>query len=69
MTIIGTSYFVSRVKAAQYYRDYEGDDGYAAVVCKLGEGSIHIGKPPMQPGDKLLTIDNGCRYAIQSGES
>lgn len=63
--IIGTSYFVSMAKAAQYYRDYEGDDGYAAAQRKVREGSIHIGKPDLKPGQRLLIIDNGTRYAIE----
>lgn len=61
----GTPYFVSKAKAAQYYRDYEGDDGYAAVDRKLAEGSIHIGKPPLPPGARLNIIDNGTRYEIE----
>lgn len=51
-------------KAAQYYRDYEGDDGYAAAQRKVREGSIHIGKPTLKPDEALQIIDNGTRYAI-----
>lgn len=67
MTIIGTSYFVSLAKAASYYRDYEGGDGYAAANRKVSEGSIHIGKPDLKPGQVLTVIDNGTRYAIVEG--
>lgn len=65
----GTAYFVSIDKAAMYYRDYEGADGYAAVRRKLREGSIHIGKPGVKPGERLIVIDNGTRYAIEDGRS
>lgn len=64
MLIVGTAYFVSKSKAARYYRDYEGDDGYAAVNRKLDTGEIHIGKPPMKTGDTLIVLDGGTRYGI-----
>lgn len=62
MTMTGTSYFVSLAKAAQYYRDY----GYsmADIERKVAAGEIHIGKPPLNRGEKLLIIDDGTRYAI-----
>jgi hypothetical protein len=61
----GTAHFVSIDKAAQYYRDYDHNDGYATVRRKLKEQSIHIGKPELKPGQKLHIIDNGTRYAIE----
>jgi len=67
---IGTAHFVSKRHAIRYYRNYnyEGDDGTAAVERKLAEGSIHIGKPALKPGERLLTIDNGTRYAVEWDE-
>lgn len=62
----GTSYFVSRAAAVRYYRDYEGSDAPAAVARKLREGSIHIGKPALKPGERLWRIDGGLRYAISN---
>jgi len=62
MTMIGTSYFVSRAAAIAYYRDY----GVTAanVDRKMLAGEIHTGEPPLEPGDTLTTIDDGRRYAI-----
>ncbi len=62
----GTSYFVSRSAAVRYYKDYEGsiEDSKRAVATKLREGSIHIGKPPLKPGERLTTTDGGKRYMI-----
>ena len=71
MIVIGTSYFVSMAKAVRYYRDYEGDDRSRAALAvdrKIADGSIHIGQPPLQDGDILRIIDNGCRYAIERSE-
>lgn len=63
----GTSYFVSRSAAIRYYKDY--GDNAASVDTKIREGSIHIGKPPLKPGDVLMTTDGGKRYMIQSANS
>lgn len=68
---VGTSYFVSMKAAVEYYMPYEGNDwndALTAVEHKLAQGDIHIGKPPLQPGDKLLIIDEGTRYAIQEAK-
>ncbi len=62
-TTYGTSHFVSREMAVRYYADYE-QNPLAAVEYKLQEGSIHIGKPEVKPGQELSVIDNGARYAI-----
>lgn len=59
----GTSYFVSKSAAVRYYAAYE-DDPKSAVELKLREGSIHIGKPPLKPGQRLSTTDGGKRYMI-----
>lgn len=59
---IGTAYFVSLHAAYRYYRPYGTDK--AAVDQKIAEGEIHIGKPPLQPGDVLTVIDEGTRYQI-----
>lgn len=63
MTILGTSYFVSYAMACKYYA-LQGDDRQA-VKRKIKEGEIHIGFPPVRPGDNIVIIDNGTRYAIQ----
>lgn len=58
----GTSYFVSLSAAVRYYKDY-GDDR-EDVQRKIREGSIHIGKPPLKPGERLGLTDGGKRYTI-----
>lgn len=65
--ITGTSYFVSRSAAIEYY-GYEGGTYRAlgiAVDRKIAEGAIHIGKPEIKKGQKLILIDGGTRYAIE----
>lgn len=64
-TKYGTSYFPTRGNAIRYYRDYEGKDAATAVDRKLAAGEIHIGKPPLKPGD-VLTIED-CRYHVTEG--
>jgi hypothetical protein len=61
---IGTSYFVSRADAVRYYQAYESDP-VRAVEIKLQEGSIHLGRPVLKPGQKLILIDSRTRYAIE----
>jgi len=65
--LIGTSYFVSKAAALQYFLPYEGRDYVIDVVNrKLKAGEIHIGVPPLRPGDSLRLIDDRCRYAIRT---
>jgi len=64
----GTSYFVSHAAAVRYYRAYEGAGAKRAVERKLSEGSIHIGKPALKPGEVLSVIDNGTRYQIREAD-
>lgn len=63
---IGTSYFVSKSAALRYYA-YEGATE-SSIERKLAEGLIHIGKPPLKPGERLLVIDDGTRYAIDDSD-
>lgn len=63
--IIGTSYFTSLYDAQRYYSDYTSNS-VDAVARKLMNGEIHLGKPNLRTGEKLLVIDNGCRYAIET---
>jgi len=68
---IGTCYFRSYGAAMRYYRPYLGDtytrgaqfkELRALVDRKLNAREIHIGKPPLKPGDTLTIEDN--RYHI-----
>ena len=65
-TQVGTSYFRSKAGAVAYYRDYEGSNAKAAVERKLREGQIHIGPPPLKPGQRAYLIDGGLRYAVEN---
>lgn len=70
MTRWGTSYFVSKNAAVLYYMPYEGsdwNDALTAVENKLDAGEIHIGKPELKEGQRLVVIDEGTRYAIEEG--
>ncbi len=59
----GTAYFVSYKTAIAYYR-LQGESPYD-VRRKVKEGLIHIGKPPLKPGDKLSVIPVEGRYMIE----
>ena len=66
--IIGMPNFVNLTKACDYYRDYHRGtpaELERAVLAKVADGDIHIGKPDLDVGERLLLIDNGCRYAIE----
>lgn len=70
MTTIGTSYFVSFTKACDYYKGQGLDELTPAALerevrTKIEDGEISIGQPDMKPGNRLLLIDGGTRYAIE----
>ncbi len=67
MTRFGTSYFPSHYAAIRYFA-YENATR-ATIERKINEGLIHIGKPTLKPGQALLLIDDGLRYAIEEGDS
>lgn len=58
----GTSYFVSLEAAYRYYAEYRLYP--PDVRTKVEAGEIHIGKPTLLSGEKLIIIDNSQRYAI-----
>ncbi len=59
---VGTSHFVTFARACQYYAVY----GYSkADVRKLvNTGEIYIGAPRVNPGERLVLVDEATRYAI-----
>jgi hypothetical protein len=59
----GTSHFVSKAAALRYFA-YENAT-MASIERKIAEGSIHIGKPELKPGQRLRVIDGGTRYAVE----
>ena len=63
MTRWGTSHFVSYRAARSYYQDQCVWLG--AFKRKLASGEIHIGKPSLKSGERLVVIDDGRRYAIE----
>jgi hypothetical protein len=63
MTImVGTPYFFSRRGADAYYLG-QGEDS-DAVGRKLAAHEIHIGRPPLKPGERAFLIDEGTRWAV-----
>lgn len=60
----GTSHFISRVAACQYYAAYE-PNSEDTVARKLEAGEIHIGKPDLKPGQRLSIIPGEGRYQIE----
>lgn len=71
-TITGTSHFVNFTKACDYYKNQGWDDVTPAelereVREKIDNGEIALGKPDLEPGQRLLVIDAGCRYAVEEG--
>ena len=66
---IGTSYFTSLNAAIWYYHQYDPGERRTEIARQVGqkiaEGSIHIGRPPLEDeGDRIITIDHSSRYAI-----
>jgi hypothetical protein len=65
--ITGTSYFPSKAHAESYYTPYYAgfsDFNFNKIIKeKIQSGEIHIGKPPIKPGQTLFIQDN--RYFIQ----
>jgi hypothetical protein len=54
----GTGYFPTFIDAVSYYRPYEGSNAIEAVVRKLNEGSIYIGKPVLKAGQVAFVTDH-----------
>ena len=66
--IYGTSHFRSIFDARNYYKGYGyGDyqETRKAVQYKLDNGEIHIGKPELKEGQKLLLNAKEGRYFIE----
>lgn len=64
---IGTSYFASRGDAESYYRRL--GYGRADVKAKLDAGEIHVGRPPLKPGERAELIPGENRYSIETGDA
>lgn len=65
MTRYGTAYFPSMIAACRYYAAYSGPGIKAYVERLIKEGAIHIGQPEIKANQRLILIDNDCRYAIE----
>lgn len=71
--IIGISHFVNFTKACDYYKGQGYDELTPAALEsamreKIEGGEITIGKPDVAVGERLLVIDDGCRYALQAAK-
>lgn len=62
----GTSHFPSEQAAVRYYSAYETNPKQA-VLTKLKEDSIKIGKPKAKPGQKVYLNQEEERYFISEG--
>lgn len=67
---VGTSHFFNFTKACDYYRDQGNDELSPAALESLvrgmiNEGEISLGQPELKPGQRLVLIDNGTRYAVE----
>jgi hypothetical protein len=62
MIITGTSHFPTFHDAYVYYANLSLEE----IAYKIKLGEIHLGKPPLKPGEVLFVKEN--RYFIQSGE-
>ena len=65
MTITGTSHFVSLQAAHRYYALQ--NEGWDNVTEKIEKGEIHIGPPTAKPGERVIILGDGYRYAITEG--
>lgn len=61
---VGTSHFVNRVLAYRYFSAQ--NETKLSVDTKIRDGEIRIGKPTLKDGERLVIVDNGCRYAIET---
>ena len=66
---VGTSHFVNFTKACGYYKDQGCDELSPSELERLvrgmiDEGEISLGQPELKPGQRLVLIDNGTRYAV-----
>lgn len=66
-TVFGTSHFPSEQAAVRYYSAYESDPR-KAVLTKLKEGSIFIGRPKAKPGQKVYLNQEEERYFIEQAQ-
>lgn len=67
---VGTSHFVNFTKACDYYRGQGNDELSPSelerlVRGKIDGGEISLGQPELKPGQRLVLIDNGTRYAVE----
>ena len=64
MTIVGTSHFVNFTKACDYYAQQDIDA--ESVRAKVDACEIFLCKPLVKPQERLLLIDDGTRYAVET---
>lgn len=60
----GTSYFPTRHAAIRYYRSQGYTSAAKAVEQKIAAREIHIGKPPLKPGQTAYIDREDGRYFI-----
>ena len=66
MTWMGTSHFVSKTAAINYYKSYGNDT--EEVNRKLRDGELQIGRPKSLPG-RATRVDEDGRWHVEMKES
>jgi len=61
-TTTETDHYVDERMAKRCYKDYgwNPDD----VTSDIRDGTIKLGPPMLNPGETLILVDEGARYAI-----
>lgn len=62
--ITKTDYYPSRALAEAFYETRGVPNAIRRVTHLLDHNEIHIGKPPVRTGQRVVTVDGGLRYAI-----
>ena len=60
--IVGTNHFISLYHAYKYYRTQQVDS--IQVNEKIKNGEIKIGRPDTRPDERIVLLDENCRYGI-----
>lgn len=64
MNITGTNCFPNKRAADDYYADY--GDTPEDVQGKVDRGEIKLTRPELKKGEKLIWLDDGKRYGVES---
>jgi hypothetical protein len=70
--IRGTPLFVDRLAMLRHLHAAHPDLSVEALIDlaveKEATGEVQVGRPPLGPGEELVTVENGCRWGIISAD-